>query len=175
VAHNNSVTDGSGSPEEGGDHQDSRLPPPAALPLPPSCNHPQCAHAHELLLLNRAVTSSAYVGIGSLWFPELLGLEALRPPPAMCLGADSCDSCRQLSQPPPSYTKLFLEDSPPSYLDAVTAGQEEAAGGGTCQEAASVVLCQEAGDIVACQEQLMTNTVSDRPAEDRQPSPKRSL
>jgi hypothetical protein len=72
------------------------------------------------------------VGLGSLWFPELLGLEQLPPqllrPTAgssSCLGG-SCEGCRQQAAPPPSYNKLFLEDSPPSYTEAVvTAEQQE--------------------------------------------------
>ena len=129
------------SAENGDSSASSSLRPP----LPPSCDHPQCAHAHQLLLLNSRHHSSsppipsAYVGLGSLWFPELLGLEPLpmtasqqlrsnSSTTAVCSGgADSCDCCRQLAQPPPSYSKLFLEDSPPSYVDAVTtaAGPEQ--------------------------------------------------
>jgi len=94
------------------------------------------------------VAPSSYVGLTSLWFPDVLGLEAsLRPPPP-CSGSDSCDSCRQLGQPPPSYTKLFLEDSPPSYKDAVT---------GELSEVAAAVYCAEqvqAATAVSYEEQV---------------------
>jgi hypothetical protein len=146
VAHRNGVT----TDEESGDHTSSDPARRPAPPLPPSCNHPQCVHAHELLLLNSALSppsSSAYVGLGSLWFPEVLGLEASlrgRPPPAaaqLCRGPDSCDSCRQLGQPPPSYTKLFLEESPPSYKDAVTGQQLSEISADQMQ--AATALCSE--------------------------------
>jgi hypothetical protein len=58
-----------------------------------------------------------------------LGLEQLPPqlvrPTAegSCLGG-SCQGCRQLAAPPPSYNKLFLEDSPPSYTEAVVAAEQ---------------------------------------------------
>ena len=33
---------------------------------------------------------------------------------------NSCENCQKLSLPPPSYTKLFLDETPPSYTDAVS-------------------------------------------------------
>ena len=59
-----------------------------------------------------------YTGLAAAWIPELL-LQG--PPPthntAVCRGR--CQACRDLARPPPSYTKLFLEDQPPAYHDSI--------------------------------------------------------
>ena len=77
--------------------------------LPP-CGHPQCARAALL----------PYTGLAAAWVPELL-LQPPQPQPshntAVCRGR--CDACRDLARPPPSYTKLFLEDQPPAYHDEI--------------------------------------------------------
>ena len=41
---------------------------------------------------------------------------------AVCRGR--CDACRALQQPPPSYTKLFLDDQPPAYADSIVIKSE---------------------------------------------------
>ena len=76
-------------------------------PLPP-CGHPQCARAA------RSATLLSYT-----WLPAAA---AAVPAPAVhstaaCRG--QCAACRSLAQPPPSYTKLFLEDQPPAYHDEI--------------------------------------------------------
>ena len=49
------------------------------------------------------------------------------PPPthntAVCRGR--CQACRDLARPPPSYTKLFLEDQPPAYHDSIVLKEGE--------------------------------------------------
>ena len=88
------------SPEE----REERGPGPV---LPP-CGHAQCARAALL----------PYTGLAQAWIPEML-LQG--PPPthntAVCRGR--CQACRDLARPPPSYTKLFLEDQPPAYHDSI--------------------------------------------------------
>ena len=78
-----------------------------SLVVPP-CGHPQCARAAML----------PYTGLPAAFLPHLL---AVRPQPthntAVCRGR--CDACRDLARPPPSYTKLFLEDQPPAYHDSI--------------------------------------------------------
>ena len=88
---------------------------------PSRCNHAICRQAHA-----EANHLLPYTGLGAIWIPDLIHMEnghgsanlpGLVHNTSSC--NNSCDSCRKLSQPPPSYTKLFLDDSPPSYTDAV--------------------------------------------------------
>merc|ERR1719244_1441204 len=83
--------------DESSDHQPS---------LPP-CGHPQCAR------VVRTTTLLPYT-----WMPAVQPIHNT----AVCRGR--CDSCRQLQQPPPSYTKLFLDDQPPAYTDSIVIKSE---------------------------------------------------
>ena len=80
-----------------------------SVPVLPPCGHAQCARAALL----------PYTGLAAAaWIPELL----LQGPQqthntAVCRGR--CQACRDLARPPPSYTKLFLEDQPPAYHDSI--------------------------------------------------------
>jgi len=84
------------------------------LVLPP-CGHAQCARAAIL----------PYTGLPAAWVPELLTLRAPQPThnTAVCRGR--CSACRDLARPPPSYTKLFLEDQPPAYHDSIVLKGED--------------------------------------------------
>jgi hypothetical protein len=122
---------------------DSRLED-GSLALPP-CGHPQCARRPNSSFPNSYLP---YTGLASALVPEILALErnvltgsrsggAGRPAASLpvhsttaCRGR--CSHCRSLSRPPPSYTKLFLEDQPPSYTDAMELGGEESSN--TCDE-----------------------------------------
>jgi len=101
----------------------SRLP--TAGQQIPWCGHAHCSQVHQS---NGRVPQPylPYTGLGSAWIPT--SLVRLAPPHPLPIHAtatcnDGCDGCRRLAQPPPSYTKLFLEEQPPSYGDAVV--QEE--------------------------------------------------
>ena len=78
------------------------------VPVLPPCGHAQCARAALL----------PYTGLAAAWIPELL-LQGPQPThnTAVCRGR--CQACRDLARPPPSYTKLFLEDQPPAYHDSI--------------------------------------------------------
>merc|ERR1712083_473893 len=67
-----------------------------------------------------------YSGLGSGFLPSMIRLPHPVPLPVHATAHcnDGCDSCRRLAQPPPSYTKLFLEELPPSYGDAVAKEEE---------------------------------------------------
>jgi len=90
----------------------------------PSCGHPQCARAAT----NSGATSTRYLpytGLGGAWIPEIMTLQGFPLPQAqaqvhntaLCRGR--CAPCRALALPPPSYSKLFLEEQPPAYDDSV--------------------------------------------------------
>ena len=101
-------------------------------PLPP-CGHPQCARAA------RSATLLSYT-----WLPAAA---AAVPAPAVhstaaCRG--QCAACRSLAQPPPSYTKLFLDEQPPEYEDSLVIKTE--AGPGEAAAGDDVVICVEAED-----------------------------
>jgi len=87
------------APSQGGEESVS------AVVLPP-CGHAQCARAAML----------PYTGLPAAWLPELLSLQPTHNT-AVCRGR--CGACRDLARPPPSYTKLFLEDQPPAYYDSI--------------------------------------------------------
>jgi len=81
------------------------------------CSHAACQRSRIL----------PYSGLGAIWIPEIVNLHTSLVEPVQqqqqqpvhntSLCNNSCDSCRSLTVPPPSYTKLFLEDCPPSYTD----------------------------------------------------------
>jgi len=76
-------------------------------PSLPPCGHPQCER------VVRTTTLLPYT-----WMPAVQPIHNT----AVCRGR--CDSCRQLQQPPPSYTKLFLDDQPPAYTDSIVIKNE---------------------------------------------------
>lgn len=94
------------------------------LVLPP-CGHPQCARPGTVATFPNNYLP--YPGLAAAFVPEMFSLQrsarAGLPPPvhssASCRGR--CGQCRTLARPPPSYTKLFLEEQPPSYNDALGA------------------------------------------------------
>ena len=104
------ATASSGERERGHGELTSGVAGEEAVPslVVPPCGHPQCARAAML----------PYTGLPAAFLPHLL---AVRPQPthntAVCRGR--CDACRDLARPPPSYTKLFLEDQPPAYHDSI--------------------------------------------------------
>ena len=78
----------------------------------PPCGHPQCARA------------AAARGGGPAFLPGYTWLPAAAVHnTASCRGR--CSACRQLSQPPPSYSKLFLDDQPPEYHDSLVIKDDE--------------------------------------------------
>jgi len=95
---------------------------PTARQQMPWCGHAHCSQVHQS---NGRIPQQPYLpyaGIGSAWIPG--SMVRLAPPLPLPVHAtatcnDGCDGCRRLAQPPPSYTKLFLEEQPPSYGDAV--------------------------------------------------------
>ena len=96
-----------------------------------------------------------YSGLGALWIPEIMSLDSAATTPAAAArggcgqqqqhvhtvqgqgrcGSAGCENCQRLTQPPPSYTKLFLEEQPPTYTDAV--GMESAAGATSAEASAA--------------------------------------
>jgi len=79
----------------------------SSQPSLPPCGHPQCARAI------RSTTLLPYT-----WLPAVQPVHNT----AVCRGR--CDACRALQQPPPSYTKLFLDDQPPAYADSIVIKSE---------------------------------------------------
>jgi len=83
------------------------------------CNHAACQEAVQ------TETILPYSGLGALWIPEMITIQTGRNPnPATAahnsrLCNNQCERCKQLALPPPSYTKLFLEEKPPTYGDAL--------------------------------------------------------
>jgi len=100
------------------------------LPLPP-CGHPQCARAAEHSSPSMPQPSYLpYTGLGAAWIPEMMTLQGRLPQPqpnlhntAVCRGR--CANCRTMALPPPSYTKLFLDELPPAYDDTLVIKEEE--------------------------------------------------
>jgi len=84
------------------------------------CGHAHCSQVHHSgdSLPHPYLP---YSGLGSGFLPSMIRLPHPLPLPVHATAHcnDGCDSCRRLAQPPPSYTKLFLEELPPSYGDAV--------------------------------------------------------
>merc|ERR1719309_997397 len=87
------------------------------------CSHAACQRSRIL----------PYSGLGAIWIPEIVNLHTSIVEPAQQLQQpvhntslcnNSCDSCRSLTVPPPSYTKLFLEDCPPEYNDDLVLKRE---------------------------------------------------
>jgi len=95
------------------------------------CGHVACQEARL-----SDTTTLPYVGLGAIWIPEILNL----PTAGSGVSSDRvhntgqcdnrCDNCQQLSRPPPSYAKLFLDDSPPTYGDALVLLEGSCAKGG---------------------------------------------
>ena len=89
-------------------------------PVQGRCNHAICRQAQEVNHL------LPYTRFGAMLLPGLMNIETGRPvsvagPLHNTISCnDSCENCQKLSLPPPSYTKLFLDETPPSYTDAVT-------------------------------------------------------
>ena len=110
-----------------------------SVPVLPPCGHAQCARAALLPYTGLAATA---------WLPELL----LQGPQqthntAVCRGR--CQACRDLARPPPSYTKLFLEDQPPEYDDSLVIKTEAGPGEAAAAAGDDVVICVEAEDEVS--------------------------
>ena len=80
---------------------------PSPAPLPP-CGHAQCARAA------RSGTMLPYA-----WLPAVAAVHST----AACRGR--CAACRSLGQPPPSYSKLFLDEQPPAYNDSLVIKNKE--------------------------------------------------
>ena len=95
-------------------------------PVQGRCNHAICRQAQEVNHL------LPYTSFGAMLLPGLMDIETGRPrsitgPLHNTISCNnSCENCQKLSQPPPSYTKLFLDETPPSYTDAVTMGPRDA-------------------------------------------------
>merc|ERR1712200_66419 len=86
-----------------------------------SCNHSVCQDPelrHNLI---------PYAGIGACYIPPRNNAAAVASYPdgrvilnnlhntAYC--DNSCDNCKALNQPPPSYSKVCLDEPPPDYTD----------------------------------------------------------
>ena len=95
-------------------------------PVQGRCNHAICRQAQEVNHL------LPYTSFGAMLLPGLMNIETGRPgsvagPLHNTISCNnSCENCQKLSLPPPSYTKLFLDETPPSYTDAVTMGPRDA-------------------------------------------------
>jgi len=99
--------------EHGGEEMNSSAESPVRR-----CNHAVCQQAHE----RNGILP--YSGLGAMWIPEMRTVEG---PGGGGLAVhhsghcnNSCENCIKLSQPPPSYAKLFLDENPPTYSDALT-------------------------------------------------------
>jgi len=98
--------------------------------LPP-CGHPQCSRTPQHNATPTRGNYLPYTGLGGAWIPEIMTLQGFPLPQAqaqlhntaVCRGR--CGACRTLAQPPPSYTKLFLEEQPPAYDDSVVIKENE--------------------------------------------------
>jgi len=94
-----------------------------------TCNHAVCHQAAAASINTSGGNTAAafphvlpYTGLGALWIPEIMSMETGIPVHSVHSRGQcsaGCDSCQRLAQPPPSYTKLFLEEQPPTYSDAV--------------------------------------------------------
>merc|ERR1712126_209533 len=111
----------------------SSTPSSSSIPIPlPPCGHPQCSRSLHQQQQPSNIGSTGYLpytGLGAAWIPEIMTLQgfAVQHPQvhstATCRGR--CNTCRNLSQPPPSYNKLFLEEQPPAYDDSVVIKDSE--------------------------------------------------
>jgi len=97
--------------EQGGEEFNSSAESPARR-----CNHAVCQQAHE----RNGILP--YSGLGAMWIPEMRTVGGTGGLAVHHSGHcnNSCENCIKLSQPPPSYAKLFLDESPPTYSDALT-------------------------------------------------------
>ena len=108
------------------------------VPVPP-CGHPQCARA-------------AARGLGATLLPytwlQAAAVNASVHNTEHC----RCAACRSLSQPPPSYTNLFLDDQPPEYNDSLVIKQHSPDNTETsadvCQELPSCSVNESSHDVV---------------------------
>jgi len=106
------------------------------------CNHAACQRSHTPGGGGGRRSSARdailpYSGLGAIWIPEIVSLHnnsggvasnscsftTMQPAAAAVhhtgVCNNSCDNCRRLTVPPPSYTKLFLDDCPPEYNDDI--------------------------------------------------------
>jgi len=110
------------------------------------CSHAVCQRSHssstpsgQLAARARRDAILPYSGLGAIWIPEIVSLHnassaSCSGPSTLSPGAvhntgqcnNGCDNCQRLTVPPPSYTKLFLEDCPPDYSDEIVLKSEEA-------------------------------------------------
>merc|ERR1711872_319639 len=110
------------------------------------CSHAVCQRSHtsstpsgQLAARARRDAILPYSGLGAIWIPEIVSLHnassaSYSGPSTLSTGAvhntgqcnNGCDNCQRLTVPPPSYTKLFLEDCPPDYSDEIVLKSEEA-------------------------------------------------
>jgi len=105
--------------------EESPTTPPVELP---PCGHPQCSRVTTNPSTGRRYLP--YTGLGGAWIPEIMTFQgfpltqaqAQVHNTALCRGR--CGPCRALALPPPSYTKLFLEEQPPAYDDSVVIKQD---------------------------------------------------
>ena len=105
--------------------EESPTTPPVELP---PCGHPQCSRVTTNPSTGRRYLP--YTGLGGAWIPEIMTFQgfpltqaqAQVHNTALCRGR--CGPCRALALPPPSYSKLFLEEQPPAYDDSVVIKQD---------------------------------------------------
>jgi len=98
--------------------------PTTPVEIPP-CGHPQCSRVTTNPSSSTGRRYMPYTGLGGAWIPEIMTFQgfpltqaqAQVHNTAVCRGR--CGPCRALALPPPSYTKLFLEEQPPAYDDSV--------------------------------------------------------
>jgi len=108
------------------------------------CSHAVCQRSHstpsgQLAARARRDAILPYSGLGAIWIPEIVSLHntssvSYSGPSTLSSGAghntgqcnNGCDNCQRLTVPPPSYTKLFLEECPPDYSDDIVLKSEEA-------------------------------------------------
>jgi len=108
------------------------------------CSHAVCQRSHstpsgQLAARARRDAILPYSGLGAIWIPEIVSLHntssvsfsapsALSPSAGHNTGQcnNGCDNFERLTVPPPSYTKLFLEECPPDYSDDIVLKSEEA-------------------------------------------------
>jgi len=145
--------------------------------LPP-CGHPQCARASQATPPSSHLPNLLpYTGLGGAWLPEIMTLQGLpQPQPqlhstAVCRGR--CTQCRTMAQPPPSYTKLFLEEQPPAYTDDVVIKDEiveQSVGAEECNNSCIVNIehvesdeCTENGNVSLNGDQIRTSESEDSP------------
>lgn len=99
--------------------------PPARAPCN-WCTSTTCDHQSTVSSL------LPYASLASVWVSEMTQQNRQRQRPAVHTNQqcnNSCENCKQLQQPPPSYTNLFPDENPPSYSESVGLPEKEGAGG----------------------------------------------